>query len=312
MFEVHQHPLPRSAASGILVSVRRPATVLVCVAFAAAVGLGPSGAHGARGAVERVTVFGDSQMTALGETPEARSMLAKGIDLDLRAAVCRRLVQESCPYQGSRPSTVLDEARKQEPALGTTAVVLVGYNDFEAVWADDVASVLRALTTRGVTRVLWLTLTERRADWERMNDILRSVARGWPQLEVLDWGPATDPTWFRDDDIHLTAEGAIGLARYVHSALVVRGIAATTAPPAPPRIALSVVVRGSGAVVVRGVRCRSSCTRTFPRGAVVRLVAKAPAGSDFVRWSGACLGTRTWCSVTVSKPTTVVARFRPR
>jgi hypothetical protein len=285
---------------------------LICAGITGTTGAAANAAHGAAGALERVTVFGDSQLTAVAETPEARTMLGKGIDLDLRAAVCRRLVQESCPYQGSRPATVLEEVRKQEPALGTTAVVLVGYNDFEDAWAGDVTAVMRALTTRGVTRVLWLTLTERRADWIRMNDTLRAVARAWPQLEVLDWAPATDASWFRGDDIHLTAVGAIGLARYIHSALVVRGVAATTEPAAPPRIALNVVIRGPGAVVVRGVRCRSSCTRSLARGAVVRLAAKAPAGSVFVRWGGACSGTRAWCSINLAKPTTVVARFRPR
>lgn len=303
----------RGFASGILVSVRIATIGLACAAVLAALtGADVDGARGAGVTLERVTVFGDSQMTAIAETADARAMLAKGIDLDLRAAVCRRLVQASCPYQGSRPSTVLDEARTLEPALGTTAVVLVGYNDFEAVWAEDIAIVMRALTTRGVGRVLWLTLTEQRTDWKRMNDTLRTVARSWTQLEVLDWAPASDPSWFRSDDIHLTPEGAIGLARYVHSALVVRGVAATTVPPPTPQLALRVAIRGPGAVVVRGVRCRSSCTRTFAKGAVVRLVAHAPAGSVFVRWGGACAGTRTWCSVRLDRPTGVVARFRAR
>jgi hypothetical protein len=271
-----------------------------------------AGSTTAAPALQRVTVFGDSQIAALGQTPHARAMLAKGIELDLRAEVCRRLVQESCPYEGKRPTTVLDEIRSAEPPLGTAAVLLIGYNDFEAEWRRDVAAVLRALTARNVTRVLWLTLTERRPDWVRMNADLRAVARDWPQLEVLEWQDATDPTWFRGDDIHLTGEGAAGLSGYLHVVLVARGIAAPSVGQVATKATLRVAIRGTGAVTVSGVRCRASCSRLVDVGSVARLAARAPAGSVFQRWGGACAGTRPTCAVTVKRSATVVARFRPR
>jgi hypothetical protein len=288
----------------------RLACLAACVVavLAAAAGSGASGAS-----LQRVTVFGDSQLASVAATPAATALLATGVDLDLRAAVCRRLVQDSCPYQGARPPTVLDEVRDVTPPLGSTVVVLVGYNDYEDQFVRDVGTVMRALVARDVTRVLWLTLTERRPDWSRMNDLLRSTAKGWPQLEVLEWKEAAASSWFRDDDIHMTPEGAIGLARYIHAALEARGIAAPTASASPPvNVALRISVRGTGTVIVKGTRCRSSCSRLLAVGSVVKLAAKAPAGSVFARWGGACAGTRASCTLKVSRDASVVARFRPK
>ncbi len=286
-------------------------TVLVGACAAAAVAA--AAVRGAASAeLQRVTIFGDSQLTAVGYTPNARETLGRGIDLDLRAAVCRRLVQESCPYQGVRPATVLDEVQDTKTALGTSVVILVGYNDYEDQYGKDAGAVMRALVTRDVKRVLWLTLTEERSSWVRMNDDLRATAKAWPQLEVLDWKQAADPSWFGAGDIHLTYAGAVGLASYVNAALVERGIATpvTVAPPRPPRVALRITIRGTGAVTVQGARCRKSCSRMLPIGTVVRLTARAPAGSVFDRWNGACAGKRASCSLKLSRGTSVVARFR--
>jgi hypothetical protein len=291
---------------------------LLTVLFSLAAAVLASLSAGGERALQRVTVFGDSQIAGVAQTPDAKATLGKGIELDLRAEVCRRLVQESCPFQGSRPATVLDEIRKAgtdgEPPLGSAAVLLVGYNDFEAEWPRDVAAVVRALVARDVKSVLWLTLTERRADWVRMNADLRAAAKSWPQLEVLDWSGAADPDWFRGDDIHLTPAGAVGLGNYIHSALIVRGIAAPMAsePPARKQATLRITIRGSGAVTVAGVRCRSSCARRVTIGAVARIVARAPAGSVFDRWGGACTGKRASCALRVSRDASVVARFRAK
>ncbi len=290
----------------------RVGRLVACLGACVAAALGASVVSGASNApLQRVTFFGDSQLTAVDATPEARAMLAKGIDLDLRAAVCRRLVQDSCPYEGARPRTVLDETRDTGVALGGTVVLLVGYNDYESEWARNIATLLRAFAARDVTRVLWLTLTERRQDWVEMNEILRTVAKSWPQLEVLDWSGAADPSWFREGDIHLTYEGATGLASYLHAALVVRGIAATT-PAEPVRVPVRITIRGTGAVTVKGVRCRNTCSQLVALGSVVQLRANAPAGSVFARWSGACSGTRPACSLKVSGAASVVARFHAK
>ena len=200
--------------------------VSVLAGACAAAALAAGAVRGATPAeLQRVTIFGDSQLTAVGYTPNARETLGKGVDLDLRAAVCRRLVQSSCPYQGVRPPTVLDEVRDTKTALGSNVVILVGYNDYEDQYGKDVGAVMRALVARDVKRVLWLTLTEGRSSWVRMNADLLTVAKAWPQLEVLDWKQAAGPSWFSGGDIHLSYEGAVGLAEYVHAALLERGIA---------------------------------------------------------------------------------------
>ena len=305
------------ARSGILsgvggrAGIRAGGLVGVAIALAVVAATVAGTAPGSDAQLERVTAFGDSQLEAVAETPEATAMLATGIELDLRTAVCRRLVQASCPYQGKRPPTVLDEVRAAGDTLGKTVVLLVGYNDFEAEWPADVTDVLRALEARGATRVLWLTLTERRQDWARMNATLRSLAGRWPQLEVLDWSDAADPSWFRDDDIHLTPAGAMGLASYLHAALAARGIAAPSAA-AVAQVSLRVSIRGRGSVTLKGATCRASCSRPVAVGSAVRLVARAPAGWVFDRWGGACSGSGRVCSLEVKRASTVVARFRPR
>ena len=290
----------------------RIVTVLVGACAAAAIAAGAvRGASAAE--LQRVTMFGDSQLTAVGYTPDARETLGKGIDLDLRAAVCRRLVQESCPYQGVRPATVLDEVKDTKTALGSTVVILVGYNDYEDEYGKNVGAVMRALVARDVKRVLWLTLTEERSSWARMNDDLRTAAKAWPQLEVLDWKQAADPSWFGGGDIHLTLRGR-GRARAAtctrRSSSVASPCELAAAPPPTPRVALRITIRGTGAVTVKGARCRTSCSRLLPVGTVVRLTARAPAGSVFDRWNGACAGKRASCSLKLSRGTSVVARFR--
>jgi hypothetical protein len=288
--------------------------VIVLAGACAAAALAAGAVSGAAPApLQRVTVFGDSQLTAVGYTPDAREKLGSGIDLDLRAAVCRRLVQESCPYQGVRPQTVLDEVKDAARPLGSVVVVLVGYNDYEGQYGDDVRTVARALAARDVKRVLWLTLTEERTSWARMNDELRAAAKALPQVEVLEWKQAADPSWFAGGDIHLTYPGAVGLATFIHAALLERGIAVTVpvAKPTPPKVSLRITVRGTGSVSLKGTRCRTSCSRLLPAGSVVRLTAQARAGAVFDRWSGACAGRRTACSLTLSRGRSVVARFRP-
>ena len=56
----------------------------------------------------RVTFIGDSIAAASQYEPDALRILTQGIDLDPQLAVCRRLGQESCPYKGTRPLTLVD------------------------------------------------------------------------------------------------------------------------------------------------------------------------------------------------------------
>ena len=63
--------------------------------------------------------------------------------------------------------------------------------------------------------------------------------------------------------------------------------------PLKPR--LRIIKTGSGSVAsgVRGIACGKKCSATFVRGTKVTLVAKPTRGWRFVKWGGACTGTRS-------------------
>src|SRR5262249_32985313 len=60
------------------------------------------------------------------------------------------------------------------------------------------------------------------------------------------------------------------------------------------------------------VNCPGDCTETLPQGVSVTLTAVPDTGSQFVRWTGgACSGTSTTCTVTMSAARNLTAEFRP-
>ncbi len=96
----------------------------------------------------RVTVFGDSVAAALLYQSTARAALARGLDLQIDAKVCRRLAEIGCPYQGDRPQSVLALVSKPAKPLGSVVVIDVGYNDDPSDYGDDVDNVMQALVVR--------------------------------------------------------------------------------------------------------------------------------------------------------------------
>jgi hypothetical protein len=177
---------------------------------------------------QRVTVIGDSIMASFDYVPAARRALGRGFDLQADNAVCRRLVTASCPFQGSTPATALDVVRVRGRSLGGVVVINVGYNDWSAVY--DIDRVMKALTASGVRRVVWVTLREaggNAAVYAQSNTRIHSADRRWKRLVVADWnGYSRGRSWFRADGLHLTAAGALGLARLLRP-LVVAGASST-------------------------------------------------------------------------------------
>jgi hypothetical protein len=171
-----------------------------------------------------VTVIGDSIMASFEYVPAARRVLGRGFDLRADNAVCRRLVAASCSFQGSTPATALDVVRARGRMLGPVVVINVGYNDWSAVY--DVDRVMRALTAARVRRVVWVTLREAGGNasvYAQSNVRLRRADRRWGRLVVADWNAQSrGRPWFRADGLHLTADGAVGLARLLRP-LVVAG-----------------------------------------------------------------------------------------
>jgi len=59
-----------------------------------------------------------------------------------------------------------------------------------------------------------------------------------------------------------------------------------------------------------GISCGSECSQDYPQGATVTLTAVPASGGMFQGWSGACSGSATTCTVTMSASKSVNARFR--
>ena len=204
--------------------------VATTIAVAGATALACAGAAFAQdgSSKTRVTVIGDSIAASFDYVPAARRYLGKGLDLRSDAVVCRRLVATSCPFQGSTPSTALEAVGSKRRALGPVVVVNVGYNDWPAVY--DVDRVMRALDAAGVRSVIWVTLREATSYahvYARSNARIRAAARRWKGLAVADWNTySRGKAWFREDGLHLTTSGALGLARLLRP-LVLRAISAS-------------------------------------------------------------------------------------
>jgi hypothetical protein len=203
----------------MLRGVRRIAAVLAVattVALAAVAAASPA-------AVERprVTVIGDSVVTSLAYTVQAQAVLGRRVDLHFLVAVCRRLVQPSCWYDGTRPPTALDVIETNGRSLGPTVIVESGYNEYVQQYPSDLDTVMKALTAAGVQTVLWVNLREARSDWATMNAQIDAATARWPQLVVVDWNAASrNRPWFAGDGIHLNYDGALGMARLLRRFVV--------------------------------------------------------------------------------------------
>lgn len=202
--------------------------LLISLLAAAALWAAPGHAGPVAVPPTRVTVIGDSIAFAIALDPASKRTLARGVDLDLQLAVCRRLVGESCPYQGSRPLNLVELLPTLR--LGSTVVVATGYNDFESTFADSVETSLQALRREGVEHVLWLTLRTERQSYASMNDAIRAAAVRHPELTVVDWNrySRSHPEWFQDDGLHLNSDGSLALATLVHRSL--DGLGLVSAP----------------------------------------------------------------------------------
>ena len=200
-------------------------------------------ARGEHAALPRVTFIGDSVATALAYDATAQAILAQGIDLRLELAPCRRIAQDSCPYEGVRPPNVIQLVETLGPALGPTVVVSVGYNDYEDQYARNIEDALAALRKAGVEHVLWATLRAAHHGYLTMNDAIEAAAAHHPELTVVDWNlySRSHPDWFQADGLHLYGEGAQRMATLFHSDLAKLGIPVKASPPPTPRIPLQIV-----------------------------------------------------------------------
>jgi putative Ig domain-containing protein len=204
---------------------------------------GSTAPAGVRAALPHVTIFGDSIAEAIVENDAAKSILTNGLDVDFEVAPCRRLVQDSCPYNGVRPPTVMQIVKTLGAKIGPTVIVTLGYNEFEDQFARNIEVSMNAFEDAGVKHVFWLTLRAARHPYVNMNDSLVAAAANHPSLIIVDWNlySRNHPDWFQNDGIHLLGDGSKGMATLLHTTLEQLGIGAKPKPPkrgaGPVRIA---------------------------------------------------------------------------
>src|ERR671938_1296583 len=203
------------------------AAVALATAAVTAFAVATRPAAGTSRSLQRVTLFGDSVADSIVEDSRAKQIVANGVDLDLEVAPCRRVGQDSCPYNGTRPPNVIDLAKRMGSSMGSTVIVAVGYNDFAQSYAQNIEDALAVFKQAGVKRVLWLTLRAAQHPYLSMNDDIVAAAAHHPEMVVVDWNlySRSHPDWFQSDGIHLVGAGAQAMATLVHKTLVQLGVA---------------------------------------------------------------------------------------
>ena len=83
--------------------------------------------------------------------------------------------------------------------------------------------------------------------------------------------------------------------------------ASVTAVFGPATIPVKVSTSGKGAV-----KCSPACSKTFSAGSRLTLRAVPAKGWKFVRWGGACTGTRLVCTPKTDYALTVRANFKKK
>ncbi|MBM2824026.1 MAG: serine protease, subtilase family, partial [Thermoleophilia bacterium] len=120
---------------------------------------------------------------------------------------------------------------------------------------------------------------------------LALAATPGPRTKLVRWGSS--------------CVGAAGCSVTVESGTQVSALFA------PASFRLTVAVSGRG--VVRssqtGITCRPRCSATFPSYSPVKLTATATKGWTFRSWSGACRGSKRFCTVPMTAATSARAVF---
>jgi hypothetical protein len=191
----------------------------------------------------RVTVIGDSILTAVLWNEQPLSILTHGLDMDLKIGICRRLTGVSCPFEGGEVPTLVDLVNELGSNLGHTVLVEVGYNDDPSTFAQSVEESITALLRAGARQIVWVNMREWQQQYIGMNQDLRAAARRHPELTIADWNAYSNSnySWFQGDGTHLAYDGAIAMANLLHDEL-----AEVVAPPqviVPPRLPVARVGR---------------------------------------------------------------------
>ena len=163
---------------------------------------------------------------------DPRAIIGNDYRLTFDAESCRRLVAASCRGRfGTVPASVLPLMKTTlSGRLGDALVVMAGYDDATITPAVDL--VMAEAEAQGVTRVMWLTYRTNTTYvlpggqsaaglYTSHNSALAAAAQRHSTLQILDWSSfsASQTSWFAFDGIHLTLDGAVGLATFIKNAL---------------------------------------------------------------------------------------------
>ena len=159
------------------------------------------------------------------------------------------------------------------------AVVELGYNDSASQVPGRIVAGRQALRDRHVDRVMWVTVSERRAnyDYASTNAAIYAAEERWAELDVLDWGKysahAAATRWYADDGVHLTATGNAEFSLFLRSHIL-----DGTARPVAADSVYRVPVLGQG-----GVPAGANAGEAGVGGVALNVTAVNPAGPGWLR-----------------------------
>ncbi len=196
--------------------------------------------------------------------------------------------------------------------LGTNLVVVeLGYNDSPSTMPARIDALMQTLRDRGVGRVAWVTVSERRTstNFAQTNAAIVAAAGRWSEMIVIDWhaasaGSAAD-RWY-SDNVHLTSSGQAEFGVWLRDRIV--ELSSQGYQP-PRRVAAGEVLRvpvlGVAGVPVSGVA-----------GVALNVIAVAPSGPGFLRvWDCALAEPETssvnFTSAGAVEPNAVLVPFAP-
>lgn len=199
-----------------MISLRIALLILALAALALAGAVPATAGSAGKKAPLKVTFVGDSVAASISYTAAAQAQLKRGLSVRLDLRVCRRLVQPSCSYQGSTPTTALQAVQSYGRSLGRVLIVKVGYNESAQGYRQGIDRIMRAALAEGATGVVWVTLRETSDTYHWTNVAIKTAARRWPQLVVADWNAySAGKPWFGSDGLHMSATGATALASFL-------------------------------------------------------------------------------------------------
>jgi hypothetical protein len=124
------------------------AALLVAALIAAVAARPPAAAQ-----EQDVLIIGDSVATGMSWNDAAIAAVQKNLAVKWDVEICRTVAGVSCPFEGTRPPTLVDvvAARGRMPSI---VVVVTGYNDPASSFAASLDEAMSALTAAGAQHVL--------------------------------------------------------------------------------------------------------------------------------------------------------------